>query len=321
MALSGLAAAKMARAEPASYTNLDEPSGRSTYAAGINSAGQIVGLYTDVAGSNHGFIDTAGSYTTLDDPLGASTEALGINDSGQVVGFYNNIYSHGFVYNSGKYTSLDDPAATNGTVAFGVNDLGEVVGNYGDSGGFVHGFLYNGGTYTTLDDPLALSTYATGINSGGEIVGFYYDASAPAGFPGPGANGFVYNAGAYTTLRDPLGVNGTFAYGINDSGQIVGFYYDATDTAHGFVYQGGAYITLNGPLNGACGRHRSRHQLCWRYCRVLWWERRRLSQRKGRSLLRIFRARCAGALDMGDDAGRLRRPRLCSKSPDMPATS
>jgi hypothetical protein len=42
--------------------------------------------------------------------------------------------------------------------------------------------------------------------------------------------------GTYTTLDDPLSV-GTFATGINDAGQIVGYYVaDASPHSHGYLY-------------------------------------------------------------------------------------
>ncbi len=41
-----------------------------------------------------------------------------------------------------------------------------------------------------------------------------------------------------TTLDDPLAVSGTYAKGINDAGQIVGYYYDANNNVHGFVDNG-----------------------------------------------------------------------------------
>jgi probable HAF family extracellular repeat protein len=160
----------MARASSYSYTTLDEQSGDSTYATGINSTDQIVGLYTNDTG-NHGFLYNGSTYTNLDDPVGSGTEALGINDRGQIVGFYNNGVAHGFVYEGGTYTSLNDPVATNGTVAYGINDSGQVVGIYYSSGGAVQGFLYNGSTYATLDDRQGANTYATDINASGEILG------------------------------------------------------------------------------------------------------------------------------------------------------
>src|SRR5437660_12842098 len=55
----------------------------------------------------------------------------------------------------------------------------------------------------------------------------------------------------YTTLDDPLaGANaaGTAANGINDTGQIVGWYEDGSGGLHSFLYSGGIYTTLDDPL-------------------------------------------------------------------------
>ena len=51
----------------------------------------------------------------------------------------------------------------------------------------------------------------------------------------------------YTTIDDPLATNGTRAFGINASGQIVGTYQDNTGL-HGFLLSGGTYTTLDDPL-------------------------------------------------------------------------
>jgi probable HAF family extracellular repeat protein len=58
----------------------------------------------------------------------------------------------------------------------------------------------------------------------------------------------VYSRGSYATLNDPLGVDGTFATGINDKGQIVGYYFDNRHNEHGFLYSGGVYTTIDDPL-------------------------------------------------------------------------
>src|SRR5262249_11051263 len=58
--------------------------------------------------------------------------------------------------------------------------------------------------------------------------------------------------GNYTTLDGPSVAN-TRASGINASGQIVGYYSDATGQ-HGFLYDQGSYITLDAPgSNGIPG--------------------------------------------------------------------
>jgi probable HAF family extracellular repeat protein len=52
----------------------------------------------------------------------------------------------------------------------------------------------------------------------------------------------------YTTIDDPLATQGEDAICINDNGQIVGDYIDASSTHHGFLYSGGTYTTLDDPL-------------------------------------------------------------------------
>ncbi len=48
-------------------------------------------------------------------------------------------------------------------------------------------------------------------------------------------HGFLLSGGSYTTLDDPLGTGDTFAFGINNADQIVGYYVNATGS-HGFLY-------------------------------------------------------------------------------------
>src|SRR5258708_10786045 len=53
----------------------------------------------------------------------------------------------------------------------------------------------------------------------------------------------------YATFDDPLNTSGdgTLASGINDTGQIVGTYADASGV-HGFLLSGGSYTTPQAPL-------------------------------------------------------------------------
>ena len=88
-------------------------------------------------------------------------------------------------------------------------------------------------SFTTIDVPgssLPSHTYATGINALGQIVGYSDVAGA-----------FLYDQGSYATLTVP-GATNTKAYGINDSGQIVGSY-----DGHGFLLDHGSYTTLDVP--------------------------------------------------------------------------
>src|SRR5437016_3376589 len=96
--------------------------------------------------------------------------------------------------------------------------------------------------YMTLDAPGAnRGTSAYDINNAGlgRIVGAYSDGSVN--------HGFTYDGSTYTTLDDPLGTNGTQLLGINNLGQIVGSYIDASGHSHGFLYSGGGFTTLDDP--------------------------------------------------------------------------
>jgi len=77
-------------------------------------------------------------------------------------------------------------------------------------------------TYTTLDVPVSGSTTdPDGINSSGEVIGFYYSSSITG-------HGFLYSGGTYASIVVP-GSTTTDALGINDSGQVVGDYGDYQD--------------------------------------------------------------------------------------------
>jgi probable HAF family extracellular repeat protein len=100
------------------------------------------------------------------------------------------------------------------------------VGSYIGADYRKHGFLFDQGSYTTLDVPGSTYTWATGINTAGQIVGFYEGAG--------GYHGFLFDQGSYTTL-DVHGPTLAIANGINDSGQIIGSYRDVGGGWHGFL--------------------------------------------------------------------------------------
>jgi probable HAF family extracellular repeat protein len=189
------------------------PDSTRAQAFGINNAGQIVGN----GGEGPGFLFDHGSYTILGldlDLVDPYMNFNGINASGQIVGWYRDVdsgVSHSFLFDHGSYTTFDVPGGTV-TRAYGINDSGQVVGAYTDAAGNGYGFLLENGTYTTLD------FVPSGINELGQIVG----------------GNLLFDHGNYTTLDVP-GSTWTEANGINNLGQIVGYYRDANGGAHGFL--------------------------------------------------------------------------------------
>jgi hypothetical protein len=82
-----------------SFTKLTVPGSTTTFGAGINDSGALVGYFRDSAGQ-HGFVDMGGQFTTLDAPgAGFGMRPAGINGSGTVVGFFDdpNAGVQGFV--------------------------------------------------------------------------------------------------------------------------------------------------------------------------------------------------------------------------------
>jgi hypothetical protein len=235
-------------------------SASQTQAIGINNKdfADIVGFYTDQAtGFTHGFLDSDGVQRTLDDPAGLAPNVsapaqnlLGINDYWKAAGFWtdNNGHEHGFVVqiNSNDLTASKfieiSPAEFPGAVATQASDINDsdcICGFWTDGSGNNHGFYGHLGQYyqtfsVRFAGMVATSTSPTGCNNRGEIAGTFTDSSG-------GVHGFVYSHGSFSQVdakgasqAAAFGVMGTNINGINDEGDVVGFFSDGI-RVNGFV--------------------------------------------------------------------------------------
>jgi hypothetical protein len=243
------------------FTNL--PSGdfaSQTQAIGINNRRfpDIVGFYTDHAtGFTHGFLDSNGVQSPIDDPAGSppnvtspAQNLLGINDFDEAAGFWtdNNGHEHGFVVQldtqslgSSKFIEIP-PTTFNGAVATQASDITDkhkVCGFWTDANGNNHGFFGRfDQTFSTFDVKIkgttATSTSPFGCNDEGEIVGSFTDSNGNIhGFIFAHRRFFQFDA-AGSSQTAAFGVMGTFINGVNDRGDIVGFFSDGTKV-NGFV--------------------------------------------------------------------------------------
>jgi hypothetical protein len=131
------------------------------------------------------------------------------------------------------------------TNAQGINNNGVGVGFESANGVNQHGFMLTmAGTTTPLPDPsTALTqqdglflTQFLGINDNNQAVGYYQTNDGSQ-------HGFLFdlNTQTYTFLDDPNAVPGVTAAsitqitGINNAGEITGFFLDANGVQHGFV--------------------------------------------------------------------------------------
>ena len=147
---------------------------------GLNNRGVAVGFYTDSKGNAHAyeFNFLTNTFSAIHIPGATSATATGINASGNISGFYTKAgTTYGFLLRNGTVTSFSVGGSSN-TMALGINNSNVIVGSWAGTGTIVHGFVWSNGKATTLDDPNGIgATTINGINSGGDLVGFYTDAT------------------------------------------------------------------------------------------------------------------------------------------------
>jgi hypothetical protein len=229
-----------------SFTNENFPGSVQTQVTGINNVGTTVGFWSNSNNgppldANFGFVDQGGTFTNVNNPNTAATpptfnQLLGVNDSNVAVGFYTDAAgnTHGYTYNIGTTTfsaNIDDPNGNGtNTTAAAIDNVGQIAGFYVGTDGLTHGFIDNGGTFTTLDAAGATDTSILGLNNLGEAVGFDI-------LPDMTMHGIVCSVSTLTCTQvdDPFGIGTTTVNGLNDKGQLVGFYVNGQDNTIGFV--------------------------------------------------------------------------------------
>jgi para-nitrobenzyl esterase len=179
------------------------------------------------------------------------TEATALTDNGLIAG---NVGTSGFIKNGSTYTLFNIPGSS--LLTYGVNESGTVVGSYlGPEIGWgpvgVYAFTRSGSQIRSYQAPntkgAVADTEFKSINNRGQIAGFYelFD-------PNPVLwTSFVLTGSSLTEIAYP-GASETFVQGINDSGDVVGFYTDADLNEHAFLKAGTTYrnIDPSGP-NGS----------------------------------------------------------------------
>jgi hypothetical protein len=227
------------------------PGSFGTYALGINDAGNVVGVYFDSQGREHGFLLQGTAYTSIDFPGAVATEALGTNKHGDIVGDYTDSAGvvHGFALMNGRFQKVDAPFASNGLLVTGINDSRKVVGTYSQGGttasfsgplGHLQPFSFP--QFSRLDVanfPATFATLANGLNNSQEIVGSV------------SINGYPRVAYAATDgLFQPVvptadfdGVQTSQVNAVNNSGAVVGSFTDYNGT-FGFLLLPGTSFGL-----------------------------------------------------------------------------
>jgi uncharacterized membrane protein len=161
-----------------------------------------------------------------------------------------------------NYASIDYPNAIR-TRTFGIGPGGVIVGDYRDSSGTLHGFLLAMGRYVTVDVPGALigltgvlPTGARGINSAGDIVGFYFvppgsSADCTVAATPPCQKGFLLHRGTFSTMLFQ-GHEASIPQRITPTGNIYGCYHDLDYMGSMFGFTrtaGGTFNSIDVPAS------------------------------------------------------------------------
>jgi probable HAF family extracellular repeat protein len=133
---------------------------------------------------------------------------------------------------------LDIPNATQIT-ANGINDHGQVVGQFTDATGAHHGFVYEVDSFVQVDYPGLPEINLYKINNLGQFVGSITNGNGVV-------CGFFYDRGTFSPPFSLSAGGETYAYGINNRGEIVGTFY-AGAGSKGFIYKAGQFFTPNLP--------------------------------------------------------------------------
>jgi len=146
-------------------------------------------------------------------PGGNYSEADGVNNRGQVDGWSDLApgQNRAFLYAHGRLQNL---GTLGGDLSFGaaINEHGQLVGSSNLSvGASLHAFLYTAGHMLDLGTSDGDASLATAINNHGTVAGVIQN--------GVNRHAFIYDGQMHAIVLDDY----SFAYGINNKNEVVGF--------------------------------------------------------------------------------------------------
>jgi hypothetical protein len=230
---------------PSRYQNVEVPGSAQTQLTGLNDMGVQVGSWSGPraagAGGRVGFYLRGGHFTSVGFPAGDNAsppvnQLLGVNDRDVAVGFYADARGrdHGYLYDiaTARFSRVIVPGAGS-VIAAAVNDFDAVAGYFTGPGHPTEGFfLRHTGQLFVLRVPGAAMTQALGVNDNGEVVGAYQIGTGRRAV----THGFTWTRQhGFATVDDPGGPGATTINGVNNAGDLVGFYVNRAGDTEGLV--------------------------------------------------------------------------------------
>jgi probable HAF family extracellular repeat protein len=182
------------------------------------------------------------AFRTIDNQADPTfNQLLSINDRGQISGYFgsgadaahpNKGYTVSPRYAQANFMNENFPGSAQ-TQVVGINNHGTTVGFYVDAAGANIGFVRRFGHFTSVINPATPAqggvNQLLGLNNEGMGAGFYNDA-------GGASHGYTYNfiTKMFSPVTLPVAADSVVASGINDGGDVSGFY-TVGKTTNGFV--------------------------------------------------------------------------------------
>jgi probable HAF family extracellular repeat protein len=151
--------------------------GPSSFAAGMNTSGFVVGGAQTATFVTHAFLAIAGGVQDLGTLGGRNSSATGINGTGRVIGNAETATAAVHAFQWPGSGPLQDLGTLGGRHSFAaaINSAGLIVGKSGTAGGNTHAFLYDGSLHDLNNLIPSGSGWelidASGINDAGLIAG------------------------------------------------------------------------------------------------------------------------------------------------------
>ena len=233
----------------AKATDLGTLGGQQSEAFGVNNYTQIVGYSNVASGAEHAFLWTrGGGMQDLGTLGGTASHAYAINDSGQVVGSSTTAAgdTHAFLWTARD--GMRDLGTLGGALseARAISKSGAIVGgSYLSGGGSEVTFLWSAGVMETLG---GTRSRGLAVNNAPQVVG-----TADALDGTYRSLLWTKSGGVWTSewLDGPNPKGGSYTYGINELGQVIGDYITTASQRGAYSWtRAGGYKLLPLPPRG-----------------------------------------------------------------------